>query len=131
MEPDLPAKAAFFRALGHPVRLAILMELVAGPKCVTDIQELVDAPQANVSQHLAVLRHQRLIDFHEDGKLRCYYVARPGLLKVLLRLIHGEFLVISRSKESVRRAASRRRKEEGSSCTMAKRKTGAAVARAR
>ena len=131
MEPDLPAKATFFRALGHPVRLAILMELAAGPKCVTDIQELVDAPQANVSQHLAVLRHVRLIDFHEDGKLRCYYVARPGLLKVLLRLIHGEFPVISRSKESVRRAASRRREEEGSSCTTAERKKGAAVARAR
>jgi ArsR family transcriptional regulator, arsenate/arsenite/antimonite-responsive transcriptional repressor len=131
MKPDLPATAALFRALGHPVRLAILMELAAGPKCVTDIQELVDAPQANVSQHLAVLRHARLIDFHEDGKLRCYYVARPGLLKVLLRLIHGEYPVRNRSKESVRRATSRRREEEGSSCTMAKRKKGAAVARAR
>ncbi len=131
MEPDLPARAAFFRALGHPVRLAILMELAAGPKCVTDIQELVDAPQANVSQHLAVLRHVQLIDFHEDGKLRCYYVARPGLLKVLVRLIHGEFPVISCSKESVRRAASRRRKQEGSSCTMAERKKGAVVARGR
>ena len=131
MAPDLPAKAAFFRALGHPVRLAILMELAAGPKCVSDIQELVDAPQANVSQHLAVLRHQHIIDFHEDGKLRCYYVARPGLVKALLRLIQGEFPVKSRSKESVRRAASRRRKKEGSSCMTAERKKGAAVARAR
>ena len=131
MEPDLPAKAALFRALGHPVRLAILMELAAGPKCVTDIQELVDAPQANVSQHLAVLRHERLIDFHEDGKLRCYYVARPGLLKVLLRLIHGEFPVSSRSKESVRRAAGRRREEEASCCTTAERRKRAAIARAR
>ena len=131
MKLDLPAKAAFFRALGHPVRLAILMELAAGPKCVTDIQELVDAPQANVSQHLAVLRHQRLIDFHEDGKLRCYYVARPALLKVLLRLIYGEFPARNLSKESVRQAAGRRREKEASCCTTAERKKGAAVARAR
>ena len=109
MKPDLRAKAALFRVLGHPVRLSILLELAAGPKCVTDIQELVRVQQANVSQHLSALRHERLVDFHEDGKLRCYYIARPSLARVILRLIHGDFPVVSQSKEAVRRASKRRR----------------------
>ena len=109
MEPDLRAKAALFRVLGHPVRLSILLELAAGPKCVTDIQELVRVQQANVSQHLSALRHERIVDFHEDGKLRCYYLARPSLARVILRLIRDDFPVVSRSKKAVRQASRRRR----------------------
>ena len=30
------------RLLGHPVRLAMLDELAHGPKCVTDIQDLLE-----------------------------------------------------------------------------------------
>jgi ArsR family transcriptional regulator len=110
--PDLRAKAALLRMLGHPVRLAIVSELAAGPKCVTDIQELLGVQQANVSQHLTALRHERIVDFHEDGKLRCYYIARPSLARVILRLIQGEFPVVSQSQEAVRRASKRRRAME-------------------
>ena len=112
MDPDLRAKAALFRVLGHPARLSILLELAAGPKCVTDIQELVRIQQANVSQHLSALRHERIVDFHEEGKLRCYYIARPGLARLILRLIREDFPVVSRSKKAVRQASQRRRKLE-------------------
>jgi ArsR family transcriptional regulator len=109
MGPDLRAKAALFRVLGHPVRLSILLELAAGPKCVTDIQELVRVQQANVSQHLSALRHEKIVDFHEDGKLRCYYIARPSLARAILRLIEGDFPVVNQSKQAVQRASKRRR----------------------
>ena len=107
--PDLRAKAALLRVLGHPVRLAIVSELAAGPKCVTDIQELLGVHQANVSQHLTALRHEGIVDFHEDGKLRCYYIARPSLARAVLRLIQGDFPVVSQSKQAVQRASKRRR----------------------
>lgn len=109
MTSDLRAKAALLRVLGHPVRLAIVSELAAGPKCVTDIQELLGVQQANVSQHLTALRHERIVDFHEDGKLRCYYIARPSLARIILRLIRDDFPVVSRSKQVVRRASRQRR----------------------
>jgi ArsR family transcriptional regulator, arsenate/arsenite/antimonite-responsive transcriptional repressor len=108
MELNLREKAALLRVLGHPVRLAILMELTAGPKCVTDIQELLDVQQANVSQHLAALRHEKIVDYHEDGKLRCYYLARPGLVKSLLRFIGSDYPVVCQSKEAVRQAGRKR-----------------------
>ncbi len=112
MTPDLRAKATLLRMLGHPIRLAIVSELAAGPKCVTDIQELLGVQQTNVSQHLTALRHERIVDFHEDGKLRCYYIARPSLARVILRLIRDDFPVVSRSKRAVRRASRRRRELE-------------------
>lgn len=109
---DLRAKAALLRVLGHPVRLAIVSELAAGPKCVTDIQDLLAVQQASVSQHLTALRHERIVDYHEDGKMRCYYIARPSLAAVILRLIRGEFPVVSQSKQVVQRASKRRRAVE-------------------
>lgn len=77
---DIREKADLLRLLGHPTRLLILEELARGVKCVTDIRDLLDIPQPNVSQHLAVLRQARLVDFYEDGQLRCYYLLRPALV---------------------------------------------------
>ena len=99
----LREKAQMLRLLGHPTRLAIIQRLSAAPKCVTDIQELLDVPQANISQHLSALRSARVVDYCEHGKMRCYYLARPSLAKALLRFIHGDYPVVERSSEWVRR----------------------------
>jgi ArsR family transcriptional regulator len=84
-------RAELLRQLGHPVRLAILEELIKGGKCVTDIRDLLEVPQPNVSQHLTVLRQHRIVDFSEDGKLRCYYLKRPTLVRALFEFISGEY----------------------------------------
>jgi len=87
----LRERAELLRQLGHPVRLAILEELIKGGKCVTDIRDLLEVPQPNVSQHLTVLRQQRIVDFSEVGKLRCYYLKRPSLARALFEFILGEY----------------------------------------
>ena len=96
--------AAQLRLLGHPVRLALLDELSKAPKCVTDIQDLLDVRQANVSQHLSVLRQAKIVDYHEEGNLRCYYILRPELVRDLKRLIGKDHPVKPKSEEQVRRA---------------------------
>ena len=48
--------AEALKALAHPTRLQIVMELLKGTKCVNDIQEILPASQANISQHLTVFR---------------------------------------------------------------------------
>ena len=103
----LREKADLLRILGHPTRLAILEELDQGAKCVSDIQDLLDVPQANVSQHLMALRRERIVDYHEDGNLRCYYITRPRLVKTLLRFLRGEYPLMIRSSRSVRREGRR------------------------
>jgi len=47
--------ADVLKALAHPTRLQIVAELLKGTKCVTDIQDILPASQANISQHLTVL----------------------------------------------------------------------------
>ena len=92
--------AELLKAFSHATRLAILQELLAGPKCVTDMEELLPARQANISQHLAVLRHAKLVDYAQDGSLRCYYLSRPQLVKDLLKLVgRGDPVVMRTANE--------------------------------
>ncbi len=47
--------AGFFRALADPVRLRIVGALRDGPRCVTELTELIGCSQPNVSKHLKTL----------------------------------------------------------------------------
>jgi ArsR family transcriptional regulator, arsenate/arsenite/antimonite-responsive transcriptional repressor len=96
------AAAELLKAFSHPTRLAILQELVAGPKCVTDMEELLPARQANISQHLAVLRHAKLVDYAQDGALRCYYLCRPRLVQDMLALVGRDEPVVKRTPAEIR-----------------------------
>jgi ArsR family transcriptional regulator, arsenate/arsenite/antimonite-responsive transcriptional repressor len=96
------ATAEVLKAFSHPTRLAILQELIHGPKCVTDMEEILPARQANISQHLAVLRHARIVDFAQDGALRCYYLCRPRLVRDLLRLMARDEPVVTRTPEQIK-----------------------------
>lgn len=95
------AAAELLKAFSHATRLAILVELLPGPKCVTDLEELLPAPQANISQHLAVLRHAQLVDYAQDGSLRCYYLCRPALVADMLALVGRKDPVVKRSPEEI------------------------------
>jgi len=109
-------KAELLRILAHPVRLTIMEELSQGAKCVTDIKDLLEISQSNVSQHLMALRREKVIDFHEDGNLRCYYITRPKLVKGLLRFISGDYPVVERSAKTVRQEGQRREQTFSGSC---------------
>jgi ArsR family transcriptional regulator len=93
--------AELLKAFSHPTRLAILQELAAGPKCVTDIEDLVPARQANISQHLSVLRYARLVDYAQDGVLRCYYLCRPRLVRDMLALVEREEPIVKRTPAEI------------------------------
>lgn len=93
--------AELLKSFSHPTRLAILFELVIGPKCVTDMEDLLPARQANISQHLAVLRHAKLVDFAQDGALRCYYLCRPRLVEDMLALVSRNDVVVKRTSEEI------------------------------
>ncbi|MFC3834634.1 MULTISPECIES: ArsR/SmtB family transcription factor [Deinococcus] len=65
-------KATLFKALSHPLRLAILDALRDGEKTVTQLQELTGGEQATISQHLKVLHTQHFVAFRKDGT-QVYY----------------------------------------------------------
>lgn len=98
---DATAAAELFKALSHVTRLMILETLLAGSKCVTDIEDLLLVRQANVSQHLAILRHVKLVDFARSGSLRCYYLARPRLVRDLPAILQRGDSVRKRTEEEI------------------------------
>jgi len=98
---DSHSAAELLKAFSHPTRLAILQELFAGPRCVTDMEELLPARQANISQHLAVLRHAKLVDFAQDGALRCYYLCRPKLVADMLALVGRNDPIVKRTPAEI------------------------------
>lgn len=116
--------AELLKAFSHPTRLAILEELVAGPKCVTDMEELLPARQANISQHLAVLRHAKLVDYAQDGALRCYYLCRHRLAKDMLALVNRHDPVVTRTPAEIQLEKKRLAKALARSGTSAAKSAG-------
>ena len=56
------------RALAAPLRLAIVTELTAGPRCVHDLVDVLKVPQPLVSQHLRILRGAGLVRGSRRGR---------------------------------------------------------------
>ena len=76
-------KAEFFQALAHPNRLAIIDVLREGELPVGVLCLRLGLEQANVSQHLAILKSRGLLDSRRDGNQVLYSVRDPLLFEVL------------------------------------------------
>jgi ArsR family transcriptional regulator len=76
-------KANLLQALAHPTRLQILEVLRGGDLPVSAILMKVERDQANVSQHLAILRQRGLVVSRKEGNQVFYSVRDPQLFQVL------------------------------------------------
>jgi ArsR family transcriptional regulator len=86
----LIARIEILKLVAHPARIAILKELSCGVKCVSDLQDFLEISQSNISQHLSALRHAGIIDFYNDGRLRCYFLKDP-FIPDLLDIINKKY----------------------------------------
>lgn len=73
-------EAAFFKALTNPKRLEILDALRDHPLCVGEIIQKTHLPQANISQHLMVLRKANIVAVKKVGQKKFYHVRSPQLI---------------------------------------------------
>ena len=74
------AWAVAFKAMGGPTRLSILLQLIQGEQCVTDIAKALKKNGSGVSFHLATLRRAGLVVAERQGQ-RVIYRITPELLK--------------------------------------------------
>ena len=75
------------KALGHESRLLILCLLAEGEKPVTELEQLLAMTQPAVSQQLARLRADRLVQTRRDGKAIYYSIADKDVLQII-RLLY-------------------------------------------
>ncbi len=81
-DPLQPARCAvLLSALAAPERLKIVRYLANGPHTVTEIAQMLELKNVvNVSHHLTVLKHARLIAGKKKGRF-VWYALRPGVLE--------------------------------------------------
>ncbi len=77
------SQAKLFKALMHPVRLAILDILRESEECVCHMEATLGYRQAYISQHLMVLREAGLVDDRRDGWNIFYRVVKPEVYTVV------------------------------------------------
>ena len=72
MVRNAEAASNFLKAISHEGRLMILCHLATGEKSVTELEDLLSARQAAVSQQLSRLRYEGLVKPRRDGKTIYY-----------------------------------------------------------
>jgi DNA-binding transcriptional ArsR family regulator len=87
--------ASVCKGLADSKRLLIINALRDGERTVTQLVDELDLPQANVSQHLAVLRDRGLVTARKDGQFAFYSVTSPKIIQAmdLLREVMAEQIV--------------------------------------
>jgi len=80
----------FLKAISHEGRLMILCHLATGEKSVTDLENLLSARQAAVSQQLSRLRLEGLVTPRREGKT-IYYRLTDERPRQILDLVYDMF----------------------------------------
>ncbi|RIA56056.1 ArsR/SmtB family transcription factor [Dichotomicrobium thermohalophilum] len=80
----------FLKAISHEGRLMILCYLVPGEKSVKELEDLLSARQAAVSQQLARLRYEGLVTARRDGKT-IYYRLTDDRPRQILEVVYDMF----------------------------------------
>jgi DNA-binding transcriptional ArsR family regulator len=80
----------FLKALAHEGRLMILCHLASGERSVTELEHLLSQRQSAVSQQLARLRLEGLINARREGKA-IYYRLAEGQTRKMLELVYEMF----------------------------------------
>ena len=83
-------KADIFQALAHPTRIAIIELLEGGELTAGELMEKLGMEQANISQHLAVLRAKQLVVNRKAGT-QVFYAVRDPIIINVLALMHRYF----------------------------------------
>ena len=91
MKPEeLEARAStvtrFLKAMANPSRLLVLCQLADGEKSVGQLERAVGLSQSALSQHLAVLRRERVVKARRAGQNVFYLLASAEAAAVMQTL---------------------------------------------
>jgi DNA-binding transcriptional ArsR family regulator len=73
--------ANVYKILANSKRLEILNLLKKNELAVEDLVKTLKVPKANVSQHLALLRHARLVTVRRNGLHAYYNITDPRIVE--------------------------------------------------
>ena len=88
MRSHAGSAANLLKALANEKRLMILCLLAEAERSVGELNALVDLSQSALSQHLAVLREEGLVDTRREAQ-SIYYSLVPGPAYRIIHTLHG------------------------------------------
>jgi len=83
MESKCEEVSALLKALSHPGRLLIMGHLVAGPKSVSELQELCGISQSQLSQFLSRMKLEELVSCERKGRFQYYAAADEKIIRLI------------------------------------------------
>lgn len=93
---------AFLKAVGHRDRLTILCALREAGRSVNDLAEELGLGQATLSQHLARLRLDQLVQTRREGQRIVYSLADPRV-ETLIGALYECFCADQCAPENINR----------------------------
>ena len=83
LRANADAAGQLLKALANPDRLLLLCQLSQGERNVSDLEMRLGIQQPTLSQQLAVLRREGLVETRRDGKQIFYRISSPAALAVI------------------------------------------------
>lgn len=74
-------QAEICKSLANPLRIEIINILKDGAKTVSELMEILGVNQANLSQHLAILRSKKIVEAKRKGNNVYYSLANPKIIE--------------------------------------------------
>jgi len=75
--------SSLMKAIAHPQRLMLMCYLSEGEKNVTELLELCDISQSQLSQFLNRMQRERILKVRKEGHFSFYSIADKNLLKLI------------------------------------------------
>ncbi|MFP6805114.1 MAG: metalloregulator ArsR/SmtB family transcription factor [Pseudomonadales bacterium] len=90
MQASATRASDMLKLLGHPHRLMVLCELKMGEKSVSELANRVGVSQSPLSQHLARMRYEDVVETRRDGQT-VYYSLKEGEASLLIESLYEIF----------------------------------------
>ncbi|MFV0438628.1 MAG: ArsR/SmtB family transcription factor [Desulfopila sp.] len=82
-DEQIDAMSKILKSMSHPIRLKILCLLQDKELSVGDIRDEVETTNANVSQHLNILRSQGIIEYRKDANFIYNKITDKRILELI------------------------------------------------
>lgn len=82
-DEQIDAMSKILKSMSHPIRLKILCLLQDKELSVGDIRDQVETTNANVSQHLNILRSQGIIDYRKEANFIYNRITDKRILELI------------------------------------------------
>ncbi len=90
MEESVENASQLLKAIASPNRLMLLCALADGEKSVSELTQALDLRQATISQHLARLRQEDLVETRREAQSVYYRIADKTAEKIV-QLLYKRF----------------------------------------